>query len=581
MSNSQCLYRNLLCAFFNPKNVTDDLCLCFFRNTRLFSTHTKNSKDVEGKTAGGTLNVENECPINSGNNENKLVDGQKPTKVKENDSIKIGSKVDTDITEAANKSVVLRKPIPRNFIKETLLPHLEHNVAYNAGKFPPSVMLQIGIAYSKLPAFIRQRSIEDALVESFRYRMVDFGVSDCIQLLNTCLQLQGLRSVAVYDEIISRLETPHLYNSMTSLNRLGVCRALSRIIGTAQPINEKGESFKQLTCSWGINDYKTSILRPWSYIVRNIRDKRIGRLVDRLVTFGGERILPQLEEDLSKYGTSELTHLLSVLAQRTERDNTILDFPIVAILMHHIIRMYDKTPLLYSLSNLCSLCRLKIRHDKFIELVSNDLKDPLKTANIYHKHLSRTIWVLARFDLLDKLLDDLMPHVIRNIPIFDAAGFSRLAQTVKYYKDSDYPSIQSLKTSSIKISLCLLPKAKTLTTKDSIFFLTGALYLELLPLKSQCETFESSSIPVPNDSIQVTWESNEKWLPKANQSSTRSNFLKTILDTFERLDSDYDLVEIQRIIDTISSFENYKYILELLPESWKRIVEEYKNEDHQ
>lgn len=558
--------------FFNPKCVGDVVSLNFLGT----KGHFASKKDVKRNNKGFEV-------ISSENyyrGDTQPIDEQKSVRIGEKDSVKSGAKIDTDVAEAENKAVVLRKPIPRNFIKEILLPHLEHNVAYNAGKFPPSVMLQIGIAYSKLPAFIRQRAIEDALVESFRYRMVDFSVSDCIQLLNTCLQLQGLRSVAVYDEIISRLETPYLYNSMTSLNRLGVCRAISRIIGTANPNNEGGGSPEQLTCNWGINDYKTSVLRPWSYVVRNIRDKRICRLVDRLVNFGGERILPQLERDLSEFDAAELTHLLSVLAERTERDNTCLDFPIISILMHHIIRVYDKTPLLLSLSNLRSLCRLRIKHDKFIDLVSKDLKNPLKTTNIYHKHLSRTVWVLARFNLLDKLLDDLLPHITRNIPIFDAPGFTRLAQTVHHYKDSNCSSVTQLKIASIKIALCLFSKTETFTTKDSIFFLTGSLYLELLPLESQWEAFESSRIPEQNDKIEVRWESNEKWLPKVKKTSTRSNVLKTILETFERLESEYDLWEIQRIINTLSSFQNYEYILEILPKSWKRIVEDCKEQNH-
>ncbi|BAM41933.1 conserved hypothetical protein [Theileria orientalis strain Shintoku] len=551
-----------------------------------------------------------------------------------------------EVSDAQARAVVLRKPIPKNFIKETLLPHLEHNVAYNCMKFPPEVVLQIGIAYSKLPHFIRQRSIEDALIESFRYRMVDYTAVDCIQLLNTCFQLQGVRSIAVYDDIISRLEVPHVFNSINSLNRLGICRSVAKIIkhtqrlngssssntgstdsdgdsvriGTAsdtrlrkddlgddkQPsgadsnvdssahTNASGSSVDYTTKSEGLGEdadvkrdssslsfmnkdlfkidrneyhdlYKTSPMRPWSYLVKSHRDKKMASLVERMVSFCENRILPQLEYELKSFDADELTDLLAVLAQRTERDGTTMDFPVISILMANIMRLYESTSLVNTISNLASLCRLRIRHDEFVERLLRDLRNPLKVANIYHRHLSRCLWSLARLDLLNEVLGDLLPHVAQNVPKFGPSCLARLAQVAAYYPIASDKEAKQLNALLEKTCLCVLSRSGAFSPRDVTFLASALMHLRLLPTESEYGAGVARE-------LRPKFEKEERYIARAHRKTDTLQALSRLLEALNRLDAEFDLVEIERLIGATRSFKEYAYLLAHFPESWRNIV---------
>uniref|UniRef100_A0A3B0NE26 Uncharacterized protein n=1 Tax=Theileria annulata TaxID=5874 RepID=A0A3B0NE26_THEAN len=557
---------------------------CVFTGYRFLSTSTQ--KSVTDSTSGSKLtNLNIKDPL-------KVKKAKNVTKSKK-DSVPDDFFKPAELSESQEKSVVLRKPIPKNFIKETLLPHLEHNVAYNCMKFPPDVVLQIGIAYSKLPHFIRQRSIEDALVEAFRFRMTDYSASDCIQLLNTCLTLQGLRCLTVYDDIVSRLEVPHIFNSINSLNRLGICSNISRILKHSQMITDADHTNSENTGnnpnsntessdnsvekSVKVSDrnfvkinmyndkYNVSLIRPWSYIVKGYRDKKIASLVERLLSFCEERILPQLEYDLKSFDSDELTDLLGVLAQKSERDGATLDFPVISILMGNIIRLYPTTSLLNSLSNLSSLCRLKIRHDKFLGLVLEDLRNPLKVTNIYHKHLSRCVWSLARFDLLNDILPDLMPHISRNVPKFETSCFARLSQVSRFYTFKDEKTHKHFDNQLHKVTLFLLTKIDTFGPKELTFLITGLFCMRLLP-DEQAFTTRSAT------EIKPKFEKDERYLTKLNKSSNTLFVLSKVLESLRRLDSEFDLLEIERLISTTRSFDEYEYLLQMFPESWANII---------
>ncbi|UKK02821.2 hypothetical protein MACK_002918 [Theileria orientalis] len=565
--------------------------------------------------------------------EHKKVDGDDLDKHKD------GSK---DLSDSQARSVILRKPIPKNFIKETLLPHLEHNVAYNCMKFPPEVVLQIGIAYSKLPHFIRQRSIEDALIESFRYRMVDYTAVDCIQLLNTCFQLQGLRSIAVYDDIISRLEVPHVFNSINSLNRLGICRSVAKIINHTQRLNanssnstssidsdghkikisttsdtkfskddlsdgklssgadsslntnSSGSSVNYTGKSDGLREdvdvkrdgssinfmnrdlfkierneyhdlYKTSLMRPWSYLVKNHRDKKMASLIERMVSFCENRILPQLEYELKSFDSDELTDLLAVLAQRTERDGTTMDFPVISILMSNIMRLYESTSLVNSINNLASLCRLRIRHDEFMERLLRDLRNPLKVTNIYHKHLSRCVWSLARFDMLNEVIGDLLPHIGQNVPKFGPSCLARLAQVATYYPFASEKEAKHLNAQLMKTSLCILSRVDTFSPKDVTFLVSALMHTGLLPTESEYGAGVARE-------LKPKFEKEERYISRAYRKTDTMQVLSKVLDALTRLDAEFDLVEIERLIGATRSFKEYAYLLDHFPESWKNIV---------
>ncbi|KAK2196517.1 hypothetical protein BdWA1_001764 [Babesia duncani] len=494
------------------------------------------------------------------------------------------------IQEKQENAIVYRKPIPANFIRETFLPHLEHNVAYNVMKFPPAVVLEIGIAYSKLPAFIRQRAIEDALVESFSYRMVDYTASECVQLLNTTLQLQGIRTIKIYEEIIQRLKSHSVEPTITPLNRLGICRSVSRILQRAYTLqppsdndNNRNSGHPQVLVPDEmslLDEYKASWLRPWSFIIQGIKSSRIAKFAQGLVDYASEFVLPQLEFELTRFDSQELCDLLTVIAQRSHRDNTASDFPLVAVLMSRIIKGYETTPLATNLANLCSLASLKMYHEDFCKRIIKDLQNPLKMNNIYHSHLARTVWAIARFGLLEPILGDLLQHIEYNIPRFDAAGFARLSQVSAHVDSREFVA------QIYKILLCIHYKLSTLDAKQLAFFLNGCCFMNALPSALEFEKYinlcpggymqhdgpKSHGQPIP-----AKFNQRDKYLPKSAQSVTRTDVLVGILRRYEEIEADLDLVEINRLIKFLKSTHQYAYICNHLPQAWSQIIKDFKD----
>ncbi|GFE53327.1 hypothetical protein BaOVIS_007310 [Babesia ovis] len=474
-------------------------------------------------------------------------------------------------------NIVLRQPIPKNFIRETYLPHLEHNVAYNAHKFPPAVVLQIAIAYSKLPAFIRQRAIEDSLVETFIYRMVDYTASDCVQLLNTSLQLQGLRNLKVYREVLKRLQDKHVFGSITVLNRLGLVRNISRILQRAQVLQGESQQAPLEVEMLDLKKYRASILKPWTVITSGLRCNDLKKLCTDLVDFGGDSVLPQLEFELQSFDSNELSDLLGVFAERAERDSAKLDFPVIAILMQRIIELHDQTPLSNKLANVCSLCRLGTAHDQYLTMVANELRNPLLVNNIFHRHLARALWAFSRFDMLGTVLEPLLPHLERNALYFEPSSMARLSQIYRgEYDNVNIPRahLDGLRDVVVRNALFMLGKLEKYSPKDLLFFYTGLCYMHLLPEPADFSSFLTSK----DSGILRYAESSPQDFDTMLQSKgyTRTHILELFLAAVEKLEDEFDLSEIQRIVFISKSMPHAEFVLEHLPKSWSKIIEEYE-----
>ncbi|GIX60950.1 uncharacterized protein BcabD6B2_03850 [Babesia caballi] len=472
-------------------------------------------------------------------------------------------------------NIVVRKPIPKNFIRETFLPHLEHNVAYNAHKFPPAVVLQIAIAYSKLPAFIRQRAIEDSLVDTFVDRMVDYSATDCVQLLNTSLQLQGLRNVKVYRAILTRLRDKHVFGSITVVNRLGLVRNISRIIQRAQILQGDASSIPLEVDLLDIKKYRSSILKPWTLVTTSLRCAELKKLCTDLVDFGGDSLLPQLEFEMQSFDSNELCDLLGVFAERAERDSAKFDFPVIAILMQRIIEVDQQTPLSNKLANICSLCRLGVLHEQYLSMVMKDVQDPLKVNNIFHRHLARALWAFARFGKLADVLPSLIPHLERNALHFEPSSMARLSQL--YYGEcagGQVPSdlLSRLCDVVVRNALNALDSLDKFTPKQLLFFYTGVCYLHLLPEPTDFASFLAGK---SSGTLQYCESVPQSFDPVLRaRGRTRTHVLESVLGVFERLEAEFDLSEIQRVISLTRSMEHSTFVLEHLPKSWERIIQE-------
>ncbi|CDR96794.1 hypothetical protein BBBOND_0306980 [Babesia bigemina] len=490
------------------------------------------------------------------------------------------SQAQSDIVKnEAEANIVLRKPIPKNFIRETFLPHLEHNVAYNAHKFPPAVVLQIAIAYSKLPAFIRQRAIEDSLVETFIDRMVDYSAADCVQLLNTSLQLQGLRNLKVFREILKRLQDKHVFGSITVINRLGLVRNISRIVQRAHVLQGDTASVPLEVDMLDLGKYQASILKPWTLITSTLRCKELRKLCSDLVDFGGDALLPQLEYEMQTFDSNELCDLLGVFAERAERDSAKLDFPVIAILMQRIIELNDQTPLSNKLANVCSLCRLGVSHEGYLTMVAEEMRNPLKVNNIYHRHLARVLWAFSRFGMLNRVLESLMPHLERNSLHFEPSSIARLSQVYRGEAEAgEAPAelLGKLRDVVVRNVLHSLGQLNKMAPKQLLFFYTAVCYLHMLPEPldyAACVAAKATGLPRYSESAPQPYDA----LLRA-KDKTRSHILEAVLAAMEQLESDFDLSEIQRVVSLTMSLKHAHFVLDHLPRSWSRIVKEHEDE---
>ncbi|GBE58863.1 hypothetical protein, conserved [Babesia ovata] len=483
------------------------------------------------------------------------------------------------VKNEAESNIMLRKPIPKNFIRETFLPHLEHNVAYNAHKFPPAVVLQIAIAYSKLPAFIRQRAIEDSLVATFIDRMVDYSAADCVQLLNTSLQLQGLRNLKVFREILKRLQDKHVFGSITVINRLGLVRNISRIVQRAHVLQGDSTSVPLEVDMLDMSKYRASILKPWTLITSSLRCNDLKKLCNDFVDFGGDALLPQLEFEMQTFDSNELCDLLGVFAERAERDSAKLDFPVIAILMQRIIELNDQTPLSNKLANVCSLCRLGVLHEGYLTMVAEEMQDPLKVNNIYHRHLARALWAFSRFGMLSKVLESLIPHLERNSLHFEPSSIARLSQLYRGEAEAgEAPAalLDRLRDVVVRNVLHSLGQLNKMEPKQLIFFYTTVCYLPLLPEPvdfAACVAAKSTGLPRYSESAPQPYDT----LLRA-KDKTRSHILEAVIAAMEQLESDFDLAEIQRVVSLTLSLKHAHFVLDYLPKSWSRIVKEHEDD---
>lgn len=108
---------------------------------------------------------------------------------KENDpsggKVQASDESTNSLDKNTKSSVVLRKPVSTTFIRDTLIPHIEHSVTFDSHKIPPHLLIQLAISYSKLPHFLIQKEIADRIIDAFIYRITDYGYA----LLNLVLRI--------------------------------------------------------------------------------------------------------------------------------------------------------------------------------------------------------------------------------------------------------------------------------------------------------------------------------------------------------------------------------------------------------
>lgn len=252
--------------------------------------------------------------------------------------------------ELAKNSLITRRRIPPNFIKEIFIPHLERFI-WESRIAPPWYILEIVIAYSQMP--IINSSLSDLLADTVLLRIVDYVGPDFVKMLFPFYRMRPKDS-NLFAHFSIELEE-HFYE-LSTLHLIAIVRVYAKI------------------------------------------DKN-----EQQIEFIEQMVIPRLQQDIAKYDTEELSALLVSLAAAPKME-TSADVPLLAAIIPQIEKRFDETPILTTIVNLNALCRLRVYHKRLLDLASVDLGDRWRIRNIPPKYIAVAVWTFSRFNLLDRIL---------------------------------------------------------------------------------------------------------------------------------------------------------------------------------
>jgi len=273
---------------------------------------------------------------------------------------------------SADKSVVLSKRLPKDFVENTLLPHLESQLLDNIHVYTPAELAQISRTYSKQE--VRQRVLCEKLSETVKNRMPAFEAIDIMDILGAMWVM-----VPGDDELFEMMEQRILQkiDDFTALNMMGIIR---------------------------------------------IFNKRASKHHDLL-----SKIIPRLSELLGNYEGIELSEMLMSIAQASE---AAADMDILMILVPAIERRYAEVSLVHSINNVWALTQLKMRHERLLERVATDLNNPKKSKDLTPNYMARIAWIYRRCNAWDMVAESLLPLIRSSAAEFRCGEFARLAQAL-------------------------------------------------------------------------------------------------------------------------------------------------------
>lgn len=272
----------------------------------------------------------------------------------------------------SNKSVVLSKRLPEDFIENTLMPHLEAQLLDNIHVYTPAELCQIARAYSKQE--IRQAALIQKLSDTMKFRIDGFEAIDVVDALGPMFFMMPQD-----DEFFEVLEQ-RIYKKLdefTALNFMGIVR---------------------------------------------IYNKRASKHHELL-----KQVLPRLRELLSNYEAVELSEMLVSMAQSAE---AATDMDILMILVPEIERRYTEVSLVHAINNVWALTQLKMAHQGLLQRVADDLSNPVRTKDLTPTYMARIAWVYRRCNAWDMVKDSMGPLIRASGAEFQAGDFARLAQSL-------------------------------------------------------------------------------------------------------------------------------------------------------
>lgn len=274
--------------------------------------------------------------------------------------------------------VVLSKRVPEEFIKNTLLPHLEERMRASIHVYTPSQLVQVSRSYAKYTADRDDRGagpLVEKLIETVKYRMPGFEAIDIIDILPAALQLSPDD-----DELFGML---------------------------ADRMKEKIEDFNALNL--------VGVVR--AYLKRG--DVQVVKAV----------LLPRLIESLKSYDTVEIAEMLIAIGQATSTDLSLSgDVHILQCLVPEVEQKFDSLPLVVQLNCVWALAKMNVNHKLMRAAVVERFCDARLVQDLPTKVLAKAVWIFGRIGAWSdsRLVDTVLPVVERSRGMFTATEFGRL-----------------------------------------------------------------------------------------------------------------------------------------------------------
>eukprot|EP00923_Selenidium_pygospionis_P033955 GHVN01059413.1.p1 GENE.GHVN01059413.1~~GHVN01059413.1.p1 ORF type:complete len:394 (+),score=14.00 GHVN01059413.1:615-1796(+) len=276
---------------------------------------------------------------------------------KHQETTETGDDSDARLIRRADGSVMIRPRIPPDYVENTLTPHLEYTICYVGYSLPASRLVDLCEAYSRLP--VRQKLVAKHLFRLIKFRWDDFHYKHALRILQPAWALLGTGDVPFLVAIANRLE---LYSGdLTGLQLIGVMRVYAKLAPHLRP-------------------------EP----------------------FFSQTVVPRAWAALGEFDASELSDILVATSfEHTEK----WDRELLELLLLQLVRRYNETSLMHTISNLAALCRLRIYHPQLMELATRDLTNPDRVYGMPGLSAATVLWVFARFGQLDSVLPALTPIV--------------------------------------------------------------------------------------------------------------------------------------------------------------------------
>mmetsp|Transcript_126375 Transcript_126375/g.328108 ORF Transcript_126375/g.328108 Transcript_126375/m.328108 type:complete len:445 (+) Transcript_126375:37-1371(+) len=399
---------------------------------------------------------------------------QEPHHLPHASSRSASSEAGPDAAEAdAQKSVVLSKRLPQDFVQNTLMPHLESQLLDSIHVYTPAELAQIARTYSKQEN--RQRALCVKLADTVKFRMPAFEAVDIIDILGPLWIM-----VPDDDELFEMFEAKILekLDDFTALNFMGVIRVY----------NKRAEKHHELL----------------------------------------EKVLPRLRELLGNYEGVELSEMLVSMAQSAE---AAADMDILMTLVPEIERRYTEVSLVHSINNVWALTQLKMRHERLLQRVAEDLNNSTKSKDLTPGYMARIVWVYRRCNAWEMVSGTMLPLIRNSAAEFRCGEFARLAQAL--------PEERTLLGRIADLLQLTMPE---MGRKDFLLFFLGCVHGELL------------KAPMPGQEACPLTDACMKYCREEQ-------------DNFKR-------DEVQKIVYMLQHTHMYSPLLDQIPASWAATKEE-------